>query len=239
VSRAGDRCALGAGDLAGEPVGDLVDVVHVLVAGDDERRRCHVTQPRGSRRIELSAADLMSPLSLEGDALHVGDERAHVRVDVLCEPQLQVRFDSRVEVAALERCVFLGAEGAHFLRPLVSVEAGADEDERRHAVGRLQRELERDPPAERRADERDRLVGQAVAHERPVVDDVRLGRAVAEAGQVECARRGERLELLPVHPRVGDACVQQDALSRHPQRAEAPTWRRRIEVPRALPVAPS
>ena len=211
MSRARDRRALGARDLGDDRVGDLVDVAHVLVARDDERRRAHVREPRRRRRVEPRHLHLVSDLALERGPLHLRDEYAHLRVDAVREPEPQVRFDGGIEVAALEGLLFLGAERAHLVGPLVAGEAGADEYERRDALRRLERELERDRPAEGRADERDRLLGKSVADEGAVVEDVGLVGPVPEAGQVEGTHGRERLELLPVHPGIGDARVQKDA----------------------------
>ena len=104
------------GNLALEPLGDRVHVRAVLLADQDERRHARPRRaaPRGLARAappRPSSPD--GQLELEGAPLHLADPRAHLRVDVLrrapraVDPHAQVHLDRRVEVAALERRLFL------------------------------------------------------------------------------------------------------------------------------------
>jgi hypothetical protein len=98
---------------------------------------------------------------------------------------------------------------------IVVVVGAAPTDERRDALGRIEREVECDHSAERRADQRSpsdtgRIEG--LAHRSTVGDGIRLDGRVAETRQVEAKdrvrlRKGTQLRL--PHPRVGNACVHE------------------------------
>jgi hypothetical protein len=101
-------------------------------------------------------------LQVEGAPLHRADAVAHGRIDLRrvarrpVDPEAHVQLGRRIEVAAPDRRVLGGAEVTHRLRPFVVGQARPDEDERRDPLRRRQRDLERDPAAERRADQRRR-----------------------------------------------------------------------------------
>ena len=157
----------------------------------------------------------------EGSALHLGHELADLRVDVVeraawaGEPELEIRVDGSFEIAPLEGSLFCRVEGLHLLGIVVVVGAGADEDERRDALGRVEREVERDHPTERRADNRrpfDTGGVERLGDGAAIVDGIRLDRRVPEARQVEAndgmrVRKGAELRL--PHPRIGDARVDE------------------------------
>src|SRR3954466_9288226 len=103
MSRAGDRRALGTRNLRRELVGDLVDVAHVLLAGDHESGDSNLAKPRRRRRFEFLRAEVVvAGLELECLPLHLSDKSANLWIDVVGQPHTQVCFDGSVEVAALE-----------------------------------------------------------------------------------------------------------------------------------------
>src|SRR3954452_25392684 len=102
--RVRNRRALRTGDLRHELVGDLVDVAHVLVAGDYERGDSNLGESRRNRWFESLRTEVVLPgLELECLPFHVREMRANLRIVVFGQPHSQVRFDGSFEVAALER----------------------------------------------------------------------------------------------------------------------------------------
>ena len=133
----GDVRSLRARNVTGEPLGDHVDVFDVLVAGDDECRDGDVAEPLGGRGIEPRHPPVIMTLRLlEGMTLHLDGELANRWIDLVQgaagtrDPEVDVQVDGTFDVAALESGFLFRAVGLNLFRPLVVVDAGADEHER-------------------------------------------------------------------------------------------------------------
>ena len=76
--------SLRARNVTGEPLGDRVDVVDVLVAGDDECRDGDVAEPLRGRGIEPRRTQVVVTLRLlEGMTLHLDGQLANRRIDLV------------------------------------------------------------------------------------------------------------------------------------------------------------
>ncbi len=90
----------------------------------------------------------MALLQHEGVPLHLLNTFADGRVDRVertarpRQPHAEIGLDRRVEITAPESLLFLCAERLDLVRPRVAREARSDEDESRHSLGRLDRELQ-------------------------------------------------------------------------------------------------
>jgi len=96
--------------LLGEPLGDVLDVLDVFVAHDDQRRYSYVCKALGGGRVETIRAEIVvALLQPEGLTLHLRDVLSEARIDLLQaavrpgEPGAQVRLDRGIEITALER----------------------------------------------------------------------------------------------------------------------------------------
>src|SRR5580765_95692 len=218
----GDVRSLRARNVAGEPLGDHVDVFDVLVAGDDECRDGDVAEPLRGRGIEPRHPQVIMTLRLlEGMTLHLDGELANRWIDLVQgaagtrDPEVDVQVHGTFDVAALESGFLFRAVGLNPFRPLVVVDAGADEHERRHALGRIEGKLERGPATKRGA--HNRRLRDACSIERfsdgsSVRDWIRLDLRVPESRQVDAddrvrLRKGVKLRF--PHPRVRDARVHE------------------------------
>ena len=109
MCRTGDVCALRARNVTGEPLGNHVDVLDVLVAGDDECRNGDIAEPLGGREVEPRHPQVIMTLRLlEGLTLHLDSELANRWVDLFQgaagtrDPEVDVQRHGMFEVAALE-----------------------------------------------------------------------------------------------------------------------------------------
>src|SRR5580765_7372892 len=157
----GDVRSLRVRNVTFEPLGDHVDVFDVLVAGYDECRDGDISEPLRGRGIEPGRAQVVMTLRLfEGMTLHLEGQLADRRIDLVQgapgtrDPEVDVQGYRTFDVAALQSGLLFRAVGLNLFRPLVVVDAGADEHERRHAFGRIDCELERGPATERGAHDR-------------------------------------------------------------------------------------
>ena len=219
-----DRRAPSVGELALEPVGDLVHVRDVLLADQDERRSVDLAHPlRQVAHERLFLGRLPDgQLELVGAPLHLGDARSHVRVDVFglppraVDPGAQAHLDRSIDVSPLEGLHLRLVRRVHLRRPVVAGEAGAHEHESLDQLRASNRNLERDAASHRDADER-RLLHALLLEQLDQIAGVRVAprpdRRAPEAAQVvaEHAMRGpERLPLRVPHPAVADPRVDED-----------------------------
>ena len=132
-----------------------MDVGDVLGADDDERRDGDLGETRLGGRLGPGRLDLI----LERQLLLVGPQRhrlgqlAHVGLRIVREPHPRLLSRGRGQVAALDRLFLLGEARLSLVRPVPVAEPGADEDETVDELGPRHREPERDPAAERAADD--------------------------------------------------------------------------------------
>lgn len=95
-------------------------------------------------------------------------------------------------------------------------QARTDQHERRDALRRFQRQLERRVASERDTDDCRAIDAghvQRLAHRASIGDELRLERRPADARKIDaqdCVRGRERAQLRLPHARVGDACVQEE-----------------------------
>src|SRR6185437_5805086 len=140
----GDVRSLRVRNVTFEPLGDHVDVFDVLVAGYDECRDGDIAEPLRGRGIEPGRPQVVMTLRLlEGMTLHLDGQLANRRIDLVegaagtRDPEVDGQAYGTFDVAALESGYLFRAVDLNLFGPLVVVDAGADEDERRHAFGRI------------------------------------------------------------------------------------------------------
>ena len=193
----------GVGDLVQRRVGqlgvqaprDLLEVLDVAVAVGDRRGDGDLGQPRRDRRIELVGLGALAQLQLERVALHVGDERLHLRRAV-ARPHAHVDLDGVLDLADRDRRLLGLGEGEQRRRRLDVGQGRGQQHERRHAGGVRGGELERDEPAERGADDvraldrrarRAARRGRRPARTRPCPSATGRSRACRSARRGACA----------------------------------------------------
>ena len=163
VRSAADRLEPRPADLLGDATRLLAEVLDVELADEHERRRADLAQPAERGRVERAPLGIGLrcvgvELQLERALLHLADERAHARVDIVrlplgpVDPRPQVELDRGVDVARVEQGVLLLAERLHLVREVPAADRGADQHERGDAIGMREREVERVLAAERGAD---------------------------------------------------------------------------------------
>ena len=195
MRRAGDRLAARAPDARGEPIGDLAEVAHVVLAGHDQRGRADLGQAL-ARALDQQLVLGVVPerqLELEGTALHRAHPCADLGIGVrrAVEPEAQVELRRSIDVLGLEQLLLTLEERVHLRRPLVVGERRVGEDEPLDQLRTRQRQVERDEAAERGADER-RGRGVAALEQLGDVAGVReaLGAQLAAAVAAQVAAQG-------------------------------------------------
>lgn len=220
VGHVGEAYALGR--LGRDPVGQPADVRDVVHAGADQHGYGQFVEAVDRRRVEFADLDgAERQFGGERPLVHLLGEADQLRVDVLGaaarahHPEPHLTGGRGGEVLRVHVADQVLPELFGLLGPLVAGDGGAEERERRDPIGVGQRGVHRHLAAERAADQGRPGHSQRVEEARHVVvvgerRRRQLGLAVAAQVQGEHpVSGGERVDLPPPHPPVGDAGVQQ------------------------------
>jgi hypothetical protein len=116
-------------DLPSEPVRDRLDVRHVLVADEHERRRLDLAEAIRHVFDQQLLVVLDRSLELERAPLHLGDSGANTGIDILelaawaGDPRPESHVDCLVAITLAQRRLLLSPGRAHFARPVVPGQA--------------------------------------------------------------------------------------------------------------------